>query len=328
MKSQYAIDDHLAFDRNVLQVTWEKYRSFSQKMDITRKTYANLMMREILVVSGAMDQLVYPFYAEMQGGNDISMRTRSRIAELKKDIRQIMLVPAKHPDFDKAVTSVVERALDLSAEEVGHNLKALRAVLDVSLFRDLGSKYEKEKANVSKNDSMLVEFPMTFDECVVKDHMVIKKLFEDYKKAISADDQHKAGVEIIRHISVHSFAEEVTIYPLYEKKFENGVAIADGSRNEHGTVKHNLKILESMKSGDFAFSDLMKKLERVFFDSTLVTMLTHEEAVKLGDRFEKSKVTAPTHPHPSAPDKGGITQKLAGIATVPIDKARDAMSRD
>ncbi|KAI8834687.1 hypothetical protein BC829DRAFT_448346 [Chytridium lagenaria] len=93
-----------------------------------------------------------------------------------------------------------------------------------------------------------------------------------------------------------------------------------------------------MKSGDAGFVEMMMHVEKDFFDHgeheetreipTLLALLTRDEAIKLGEKFEKNKEFAPTHPHPSAPDKGGITQKLAGLATVPIDLARDVMMRE
>ncbi|KAJ3196032.1 hypothetical protein HDU67_004160, partial [Dinochytrium kinnereticum] len=290
-------------------------------------------MREILISCGAKDLVMVPLFSELEKGTEIEAKARHAVTDLKKDIKEIMLVGARDQEFDKNVTSVVERALSLGDEAIHGHLPALKTRIDEKRFRELGQKYQKEKVGrglgstvlialkgtILKEESMLSDFPMTFDERIIKDHIVVKKLFDDFKKA-PMEEKHRIGAEIIRNISIHSFSEEVTIYPLYEKNFENGKAIADLSRQEHGVVKQDSSKAESIKAGDTAFIDMMTKLEKDFCDHglheetrelpTLLSLLTREDAVKLGEKFEKNKGSAPTHPHPSAPDKGGITQKL------------------
>lgn len=52
--------------------------------------------------------------------------------------------------------------------------------------------------------------------------------------------------------------------------------------------------------------------------------MNDEEAVKLGSDFQATKATAPTHPHPSAPNKAGIMESMAGFMAKPVDALKDA----
>lgn len=52
--------------------------------------------------------------------------------------------------------------------------------------------------------------------------------------------------------------------------------------------------------------------------------IPQNELESLGASFAKTRVTAPTHPHPNAPDKPPA-ESLAGMTALPLDKTRDAM---
>ncbi|KAI8850702.1 hypothetical protein BC829DRAFT_488597 [Chytridium lagenaria] len=330
------MDEHLAFDRDALELMYEKLKGFPQEMDITRKTYTSLLMREILVHECAKEQVLHPLYKDVQKNAYMVEKMRKCLAEMKKDIRDVMLIGSTDPNFDKKVESITHRALDLCGEDAAKHLPSLKSVMGEKKFQEVGKNYERAKAAVLEQEPLLSEFPMAFDERIVKDHMLVKKLFEDFKKAKDPEVQNKIAASILRNISIHSFSEELVIYPMYEKAFRNGHDIAEASRHEHNIVKQDASKVESIEGGDPALIEMMKKLEKDFFEHgdheetreipTLLTVLSREEAVKLGERFEKHKGSAPTHSHPSAPDKGGLTQKLAGMVTVPLDKARDAMS--
>ncbi|KAJ3116214.1 hypothetical protein HDU96_010158 [Phlyctochytrium bullatum] len=331
----------LAFEQGILENLWDHMRKVPHEMDITRKSYSTLILREVLICAAAKNAAVWPLYIDhIPHGTAYTTKLRDKYADLKKEIKDMLLVGAKDDNFDKKMANIVEKSQSMTKEELTEYIPALKATLDDKVCKEIGAQFMKEKKLAQKTEPMLTDFPMTFDELIIKDHILVKKLFQDFKKADSMEYKSRLANKIIQNISLHSFSEEVTIYPLYEKHFENGKAIADASRHEHQAVKKDASLIEGMRntSQSAGFLDMMDKLEKDFNEHgeheetrelpTLLSILTREDAIKVGEKFDANKSIAPTHPHPSAPDSGGITQKLAGMATVPIDKLRDAMARD
>jgi hypothetical protein len=134
-------------------------------------------------------------------------------------------------------------------------------------------------------------------------------------------------------MSVHAFAEEMALYPLYEKHFATGKEIAAKCRKEHNEVKREMASMQNMRHDDVDLDARMTKVmqqfeEHKFHEETnelpmLMSSLGQDECIRVGDEFDRYRNKAPTRPHPGAPDKGGFTQAAAGMASKPIDKARD-----
>ncbi|KAJ3116222.1 hypothetical protein HDU96_010166 [Phlyctochytrium bullatum] len=177
----------------------------------------------------------------------------------------------------------------------------------------------------------------TFLDHILRDHASITRLFTAFADA--APDpraQHSLAMDIIRAISVHGVAEELAIYPMFERCMLGGRGMADKSRKEHGVLKQKLSVMEGLAEGAKELSPLVEEVRLEFNEHIkheessempkLRDCLSVHDSVALGETFEEARAMAPTRPHPNAPDTGGIAQRLAGLAVKPLDMVRDAMS--
>ncbi|CAG8727471.1 12688_t:CDS:2 [Rhizophagus irregularis] len=142
---------------------------------------------------------------------------------------------------------------------------------------------------------------------IIDDHKIIRNLAQRYENENNTDERQKIANTVIREIAVHSACEEINLYPAFERHFTNGKEIADHSREEH--------LQELVHHIDEEESDFLPKFKET---------ISQNELESLGASFAKTRVTAPTHPHPSAPDKPPA-ESLAGMTALPLDKTRDAV---
>ncbi|GBC02478.1 hypothetical protein RclHR1_04640021 [Rhizophagus clarus] len=169
---------------------------------------------------------------------------------------------------------------------------------------------------------------------IIDDHKIIKNLAQRYENESNTDERQKIANTVIREIAVHSACEEINLYPAIEKHLTNGKELSDHSREEHLQVKKDLYKLDSMKVTDDGYRELfekmMKELKHHIDEEESDHLPKFKETVpkneleSLGASFAKTRTTAPTHPHPSAPDKPPA-ETMAGIASLPLDKTLDSM---
>eukprot|EP01097_Dermamoeba_algensis_P010915 TRINITY_DN8292_c0_g1_i1.p1 TRINITY_DN8292_c0_g1~~TRINITY_DN8292_c0_g1_i1.p1 ORF type:complete len:207 (+),score=64.52 TRINITY_DN8292_c0_g1_i1:91-711(+) len=176
-----------------------------------------------------------------------------------------------------------------------------------------------------------------FFKTLKRDHDEFRLLYQNYKASPSLKEREKIIHELIRGISIHDVIEERFLYPCIEKSLpQEGQKIADHGRTEHLTAKKLLYQIDNMPIDDPKLDEIltalmkdldhhMKEEEKDVFPQ-LEAVLTPHESQSLGRDLDQGRAMAPTHPHPSAPDQPpGLT--LAGLASAPIDKARD-LSRE
>ncbi|TPX45801.1 hypothetical protein SeLEV6574_g03644 [Synchytrium endobioticum] len=175
-----------------------------------------------------------------------------------------------------------------------------------------------------------------FPSIIKKDHAEIDQYFKGYFKTPKndVDNRRRYLNSLIRALAVHSTAEELTFYPVLIKHMSNGEELAAKNREEHLEVKKDLQRVDFMRMDDETLDPLLKKLHTEFLDHIkleeevelpqLKSSLTDSQAEELTETYLKYKTTAPTHPHPSAPDKGGMLEKAAGVASLPMDKLIDS----
>jgi len=172
---------------------------------------------------------------------------------------------------------------------------------------------------------------------LIEDHNTARSIYTKIQGNASKQQTEEFTNQLIWAIARHSAAEEVVVYPLYEKYLENGVAHAEESRKEHHVVKQKLLDIDHMiQAGEAGSAEFRSTLNEMM--SNLTLHMKHEEtdefprldaAISQADldsyakKFENRKLIAPTRPHPGAPDSGGVTQTLAALLTAPIDKLRD-----
>ena len=166
------------------------------------------------------------------------------------------------------------------------------------------------------------------------DHKVISDLWERFQTTAVESEKQKIANSIIREIAVHSTCEEIVLYPTFEKHLKDGTQLANHSREEHAQVKKDLYELDKMKASDAGYSSLIGKVMKELLqhikeeEDTILpkfqSAINLDELSSLGKSFANTRLTAPTHPHPDAPDKPPA-ETIAGTAALPVDKARDAM---
>lgn len=168
------------------------------------------------------------------------------------------------------------------------------------------------------------------------DHREVDELFAKIEAQPVGDTQRRKLVdELTIELVRHSVAEEMHLYPAIREHVAGGDGIADEELSEHADVEQHLKDLEGLPADDAQFNHLVAKLKfevsahirdeegRLF--PLLAAACTPEALDELGDRIRTAKRTAPTRPHPSAPDTPP-GNKLVGPGIGLVDRARDVLT--
>jgi hemerythrin superfamily protein len=171
-------------------------------------------------------------------------------------------------------------------------------------------------------------------ELLEHDHRMVEQLFRDYQSA--ASDQQKRGVVeiLIRELSKHAALEELAVYPLAAKLLPEGAASVSEHLSEHMAVKKTLLALDKLGAGADDEVGLVAELQRdvshhvqeeegEFFPA--LRRVTDQQALDdLGRQLDAAKRTAPTRPHPNAPDRPPALALAAPVAAI-YDRLRDRL---
>ncbi|TXS62961.1 hemerythrin domain-containing protein [Streptomyces sp. me109] len=166
------------------------------------------------------------------------------------------------------------------------------------------------------------------------DHQEVEELFGKIDALPPGDEQRKkyadqAVMELVRH----AVAEEV--YPAVREFLPDGDAVADKELEDHAQAERTLKELDGVSAGEPEFDRLIGELmteirshvrdEEDNLFPRLRSAASEDQLLKLGDKVRKAKKTAPTRPHPSAPDTPPANKLLAPGAGM-VDRIRDALT--
>ncbi|MGW3147060.1 MULTISPECIES: hemerythrin domain-containing protein [Streptomyces] len=171
---------------------------------------------------------------------------------------------------------------------------------------------------------------------LMTDHREVAELFGRIEALPSGDKNRKLFVDqVTMELVRHSVAEEEYLYPAVRKHVPNGDAIADREIEDHSKAEQVMKDLEGLDADAPDFDRLVTTLmsevrmhiadeEQNLFPS-LRTVCPADALDDLGDKVRTAKKTAPTRPHPYAPDKPPANKLLApGVGM--IDRMRDALT--
>lgn len=170
---------------------------------------------------------------------------------------------------------------------------------------------------------------------LTNDHRKVEALFKDYTFAVDAKVRKELVEQMVRELSIHAAIEEGAFYPSVRECSTEIRSLVDEGLEEHQQVKNQLSELDSMDPADARFHPAVEQLmgdvkhhveeeEHQLFPLVRGN-LAADKVDSLGDQMERMKATAPTHPHPSAPNLGGPS-RMAATASGMMDRARDAMS--
>jgi hemerythrin superfamily protein len=168
------------------------------------------------------------------------------------------------------------------------------------------------------------------------DHRAILDVLEklDQLEGKSRDRMKKALVEkLVRDVSMHAAIEEEVFYPAVKSGISGAGPQVMKCLEEHSVIKWELAAISALHMGDERFAAKLAVLK-----DALVHHIEGEEedlfpkvretfgAVKLnamGRALERARKTAPTRPHPRAPDQPPANI-VANLGASVLDRARDA----
>ena len=182
-----------------------------------------------------------------------------------------------------------------------------------------------------------------------QDHKTVEGLFKQYEALgdRALKQKQKVVQKIIRELAIHAAIEEMVFYHgVREAAAEAGSKLSDATDDmvlealeEHHIVKWTLSELEKMNPEDERYDAKMQ----VLMESVRHHVQEEEEDLfpkaqrllkksinELGERMEKAKKMAPTHPHPRSPDEppgNFITGPMAAMADRGKDLVRDLASK-
>lgn len=169
------------------------------------------------------------------------------------------------------------------------------------------------------------------------DHQAVEKLFKRFEATSDQAlvERRKIVDQIIEELSKHAAIEEQLFYPVTRATVEDVDDDVLEGLEEHHVVKWLLDELEQMDPADERFKAKVTVLienvrhhvqeEEEDYFPKVRSELGRNDLVDLGDAMEDAKKTAPTHPHPKAPDTppGNI---VAGNAAGIVDRVTDTVS--
>lgn len=170
-----------------------------------------------------------------------------------------------------------------------------------------------------------------------RDHRQIEEMFRELENggARGAPERRRLVDRVITELVQLSVVKELHLYPAVRTYLDDGDAVADREISEHARAEHTMKELEDVDPGDSRFEPLLSRLmtetrahiedaEKRLFPQ-LVSRMTKRDRRDLGRRVEKAKRTAPTRPHPGAPDAPPVNRIVdPGLGLV--DRLRDAFT--
>ncbi|MDR7300266.1 hemerythrin domain-containing protein [Haloactinomyces albus] len=173
-------------------------------------------------------------------------------------------------------------------------------------------------------------------DVIIADHRAVEEVFGQLEAGTGSTEHRRQLVEhMITELVRHAVAEEQYLYPAAREKLPGGDRIADHDLQEHTEAEQLMKQLETLETADPEFDPVLRRLIAVIRhhvedeENDLLPRLseacTAEELDDLGKKVVMAKGSAPTRPHPSAPNKPPANMILDSGAGM-IDRLRDTLS--
>ncbi|MBU8896688.1 hemerythrin domain-containing protein [Corallococcus sp. M34] len=168
------------------------------------------------------------------------------------------------------------------------------------------------------------------------DHKTVEQLFRKFEKAgdHARTQKRKLVDELVRALSIHAAIEEQVFYPAVRARGDMLVSDVLRSLEEHHVLKLLLAELDGMSPEAERFDAKVQVLmeatrahvveEEQYLFPEVRKLFRPQELRSLGMQLEQAKGSAPTHPHPSAPDTPPANL-VAGAVTAVMDLGRDAL---
>jgi len=169
------------------------------------------------------------------------------------------------------------------------------------------------------------------------DHKTVEQLFKRFEKAGDQALVAKREIvdRIVEELSIHATIEEQYFYPVARATVPDTEDIALESLEEHHIVKWVLSELDGMDTDAERFDAKVTVLienvrhhveeEEGDFFPKVRNELGRKALAELGAAMERAKASAPTHPHPRAPDSPPGNSVVGAISGA-IDRVTDNVS--
>jgi hemerythrin superfamily protein len=175
----------------------------------------------------------------------------------------------------------------------------------------------------------------TIIDHLTADHQQIKVLFSDVM-FVRPENRADVFCQLVTELVQHEVAEETVVYPQVRGSAPDSAATIDARLHEQAEAEQMLAEMESLDPRTPEFTAALAELstavinhaeaeERGIFPLLRATGNT-DVLFELARRYEKAKQSAPTHPHPHAPDTPPANKVLGPIAAL-FDRVRDAVRR-
>jgi hemerythrin superfamily protein len=171
-------------------------------------------------------------------------------------------------------------------------------------------------------------------ELLRHDHRMVEQLFRDYYAAASRPQRRAVVETLVRELSKHAAVEELMVYPLAKRVLPEGEQEVHDHLAEHKAAKQTLLALDKLSDGDRRADVLLEELREEVEEHVreeegellprLRDALSQQELDELGQLLAQAKQTAPTRPHPHAPDEPPALS-LVGPVAAAYDRLRDRL---
>jgi hemerythrin superfamily protein len=171
-------------------------------------------------------------------------------------------------------------------------------------------------------------------ESIRRDHAEARTLLDRYDIAGGREDWF---CHVRETLVRHEVAEEVAVYPAIRHSGDPLKEVVDARLGEQRQAEKLLAAMEKMDVGCQEFGEAFTELKAAVLDhaaseeSTILPAIEAQKSVEqrrmMGERYERAKAAAPTHPHPHAPNTPPGNLVLGPVAAL-ADRIRDAARND
>lgn len=172
-------------------------------------------------------------------------------------------------------------------------------------------------------------------DLLLQDHQEVKAAFARFETA-DRSQWWDMFEDLVNQLVRHEIAEEEIVFPEARKAVPDGDSVVDARIAEQSEAEELLSKMEKGGANDPKFAAHLTQLreavlahatseEKTLFEP-MARSVDSERLDKLGNRYEMAKKTAPTHPHPHAPDTPPGNMALGPIAAM-ADRVRDAIRK-
>jgi hemerythrin superfamily protein len=168
-------------------------------------------------------------------------------------------------------------------------------------------------------------------DLLLEDHQAAEALLGQVGQ--SGVDQSQLFHDLVHDLVGHEVAEEEVVYPVVRSSLPGGDAVAEPRIAEQQQAEELLAKMEKMDEGSAEFAQALSHLrdealahaqkEEADVFPKLRDAVSRDRLVQLGQAYRMAKATAPTHPHPHAPNTPPGNLAAGSIAAI-ADRVRDA----